>query len=258
MEVLLEPRQTALAHPRITLQHFLGFQQFHAPLSGVQVAHLALTHREGRAFHLCLVIIQRNQKLLTAGREDARHQCRVPLTHRVRQCDQRGAIIDRLAAENIGRTEREKVAATDLQGIGAIDLERPTLGNFSFELLLGEKRVYSLLTQLHPHDIEPLPGQPGQIQTLAAQRHQHRRTIRQRQSRPVATHAGMNIVKVETNLVASPALLPEVFVHLEISIMRMAAAYQSEVGALSPRRAMPRHPSRRRASAPACNAGCAH
>src|SRR5690606_34359982 len=105
------------------------------------------------------------------------------------------------------------IAAANLQRARTIDLERPDLRYLSLELLLGEERLDRLLAQLHPQHPEALTGEPGQVQTLATQWHQHRRNLLELQPRSVAAQPGVNMVEMKTDVVAGPTALPEVCVH---------------------------------------------
>src|SRR5690606_30182704 len=175
--------------------------------------------------HLRLFVIQGDQKLLAAGGQNGRQVRRVALTHQRRQGDQGGASVYALAGADIIGTERKNIAAANLQRARTIDLERPDLRYLGLELLLGEKRLDRLLTQLHAQHPEALTGEPGQVQTLATQWHQHRRTLLELlQPRPVAAQPGVDLVEMKTDVVAGPTALPEVCVHAGCSIAVMTAA----------------------------------
>ncbi|MNJ62431.1 hypothetical protein D3C77_582710 [compost metagenome] len=81
------------------------------------------------------------------------------------------------------------------------------------ELLFSEERFDRLLAQLDAQHPIPLFDQPGEIDALAAQRHQHLRTRRKPKPGPVAPQPGMHHAKVKTDFIARPALQPEVFAH---------------------------------------------
>ncbi|MNE75743.1 hypothetical protein D3C80_1719290 [compost metagenome] len=79
--------------------------------------------------------------------------------------------------------------------------------------MFREEFLDCLLRQLDAHYLIALPRQPGQIQTLAAQRHQHPRARLQRERRTVALQIGVDPIQMKTDLIACPARLPECLVH---------------------------------------------
>ncbi len=58
-----------------------------------------------------------------------------------------------------------------------------------------------------------LPCQPGQVQALATQRHQHAAAGRQLQLWPIRLQIGVHLRLVKADLVIGPPLLPERWFH---------------------------------------------
>ncbi|MNG02389.1 hypothetical protein D3C84_854150 [compost metagenome] len=58
-----------------------------------------------------------------------------------------------------------------------------------------------------------LPGQPGQVQALATQGHQHLATGRQAQRRPELLQVAVDPPLMKADLIVRPAFVPELCLH---------------------------------------------
>ncbi|MCY1402021.1 hypothetical protein D9M71_171530 [compost metagenome] len=130
-----------------------------------------------------------------------------------RQGDQRGAVVERPATGHLFGTQLEEVAEDDLHIAMPVYRHLSLAIHLGLDALGGEEILHRPLRQLHAQHPLAAPGQPEQIETLAAQRHQHLRPGLDAEGRPVLPEVGVDLILVKTDLVARPALLPELFVH---------------------------------------------
>ncbi|MNT47668.1 hypothetical protein D3C72_1844020 [compost metagenome] len=79
--------------------------------------------------------------------------------------------------------------------------------------MLAEECLHRPPRQLYAQHAVPLPGQPGQVQALAAQRHQHAAARRQAKRWPILLQIGVHLRLVKADLVVGPPLLPERWLH---------------------------------------------
>ncbi|KJU80065.1 hypothetical protein N619_06075 [Ectopseudomonas oleovorans] len=175
--------------------------------------HLGVFDREWRAIHPLLVVHQGHQQALAGLRQNRLQVGGVALAHFRRQGDQRSAVIESPALGNLVTAQGEKVAAQNPQRARLVDPECPVLRHLRLYIALSEEILHRALGQLHTDHGMPLLHQPDQVETLATQRHQHRRTFRQPERGPVTTQVAVDLFLMKTDLIARPALLPECRVH---------------------------------------------
>ncbi len=138
---------------------------------------------------------------------------RVTLAHLQRQGDQRRTIIKRRAVGDVRRGQGEEIPAPELQRPGLVDPQGTVLAHLRLELLLGKKGLHGLLRQFHAQHPQPLGRQPGEVEALATERHQHPRLGLQRQVRPEALQTGIDLIQMKTDLVELPAFVPKLGLH---------------------------------------------
>ncbi|MNR17037.1 hypothetical protein D3C85_1336760 [compost metagenome] len=139
--------------------------------------------------------------------------CHIVVTHGWRQGDQRRPVVERPAIGDVGGGHGEEISLENLDGARAVTAQHALLGDARRQSLFGEEVFHRPLRQLNAQHTMPLPGQPGHIQGLAAERHQHLAASGQLQPRPVTLQIGIGLPLMETDLVLRPARLPELLVH---------------------------------------------
>jgi hypothetical protein len=154
------------------LNKFHGLELIDLP-PGQAHSNFFVTYREWRPGQQRLVVIQSHQQPAAAGGQRTRQRLHVRQTHMYRQGNQRSSVIERHAIGKVRWLKGKKIATPHLNVAVAPNLEGSLLHNLGLKPVLMKKRRHRPLRQLHTQHAIPLPRQPGQVQTFAAQRHQH-------------------------------------------------------------------------------------
>ena len=113
-------------------------------------------------------------------------------------------------ARHILGAQGEEVAAPELQLAVPVAAETAVFDDVGCQSLLHKEGLHGGFHQFDAQHPMALPGQPGHVQALAAQRHQHPGS---RLGGPVPQQPGIHFGQVKADLVTVPARPPEVFMH---------------------------------------------
>lgn len=137
----------------------------------------------------------------------------IALAHLRRQGDQRGAVVERPALRQVLCLQGEEITLQQGDAGDPVAAETIQLIDLGAQVVLLEEVAHGLFRKLHPQHVQSLGGQPGQVQGLAAQRHQDLFARLQSQPRQVAHQVGIDLVQVEADLVVRPAGVPKIRLH---------------------------------------------
>jgi len=157
-----------------------------------------------RAAHLRRVIFERDQQQSGPWLQQRQHLPGVGAAHRRRQCDQRGAVEHGVDRAELACVECKEIATAQIDSL-LPGLRRG--GELRIELLHGKLR------QFDADDLMTALREPQQVVALAGQRHEHAAACGQCECGPVAIQRRVRCVLVEADLVALPALVPELRFH---------------------------------------------
>ena len=166
-------------------------------------AALEKNEKEGKAY-------QEGRSLI---RDEIHELDRISLLHRGGKGDERRAVVDGSNAGRDGGGKTENVAAPDLEGTRTLDDERVDLFRCRLESLLAEKGIDGDLAELRADDAMALRREPRHVEALAAERHEHRRSLSEPESRPMRHEKIVNVGLMKADVSGFPALLPELRLH---------------------------------------------
>ena len=181
----------------------------------------------------------------------------IALAHLRRQGDQRGAVVERPALRQVLSLQGEEITLQQGDAGDPVAAETTQLIDLGAQVVLLEEVAHGLFRKLHPQHLQSLGGQPGQVQGLAAQRHQDPFARLQSQPRQVAHQVGIDLVQVEADLVVRPAGVPKIRLHPALRIRGKPARWRQSAGRSTPLRIFlahfHQHRTRRLADHPVAN-----
>ncbi|MNJ48220.1 hypothetical protein D3C77_434080 [compost metagenome] len=141
---------------------------------------------------------------------------RVALAHLCRHRNQRRPVIEGATVGHVGCGQREEVATPQFNPPTLVAGECALSANIRPQTLFGKKSLHRRFRQLDTQHRMALLGQPRQVKTLAAQRHQHPGIGLKLQRRPEPLKPRVHPIQVEADFVTTPASLPKILMHVPV------------------------------------------